>query len=96
MTSGKAGWQCVTPGCGKARYRGEYCDSCSRRDLKRQRAAGTSQPAGSGAFIREPKREVRAVVYPTGAMRWGEAQREQEMTDGKQRWWVIAQERIAA
>lgn len=68
-----AGRQCVTRGCGRARYRGEWCDACYRRALKTQR---------------EPAKVIHATVYPTGQVRRGEARPEQEMTDGRQRWWV--------
>lgn len=45
-----------------------------------------------------PKRtpqDIRTTVYPTGETRWAEGQRQTEMTDGRQTWWVGAMEEAA-
>lgn len=70
-------WTCVV--CGKASCRGgEFCAAWTERKVS----------AGSGAYLREPKREAQAKVYATGGTRRLDGVQEREMTDGSQRWWV--------
>jgi hypothetical protein len=74
----KAIWQCVTPGCRRARFAGDVCGACAK------------QTGGPRAI-----RVTRSTVYPTGETRTEEAQREVEMTDGRQIWWIGAREEAA-
>lgn len=69
----KAIWQCVTPGCRRARFAGDVCGACAK-------------VTGGPRAIKV----TRSTVYATGATRAGEARREVEMTDGRQRWWVAS------
>lgn len=69
---------CETPGCGRARYRGDLCDACYRRALKAERAAE------KGTTV------VRTAVWSTGDLRWTDGRREAAYTDGRQTWWAVA------
>ena len=37
-------------------------------------------------------KEIRPAVHPTGETRRVDGQPQSEMTDGRQRWWAVAQE----
>ena len=71
----KMGWQCVTPGCRRAKYKGDTCGTCAK----------AAQP-------RQPPRDIRATVYPTGETRRADGTDQVEYTDGRQRWWVSGSE----
>ena len=75
----KQDWQCVTPGCGRAKYQGDWCPGCARKNTPRPLVVRTRKI--------EPPR-----TWPTGETRRAEGQSQAEMTDGRQRWWVSAME----
>lgn len=64
--------KCATPGCGRAIYRGTWCDRCYRRELK----------------SRQPAKVVVASTWETGMTRRLDGQDERQMTDGSMTWWV--------
>lgn len=88
MTKGKAGWQCVTVGCGRAKHRGDLCDACARRKSEPPALKAPKVPPA-------PKAEIKPRIYPTGETRWLDGRQEMEITDGQQRWWVSTQEEAA-
>lgn len=81
MTQGKAGWQCSVLHCTRAVYQEEVCVGCWRK--RRNVTAGLVQRDSTG---------VIKGIRPTGETRTSDGQRQAEMTDGRQRWWVGAME----
>lgn len=81
MTKGKPNWQCVTRYCGEPKADGDLCETCART------------PGGKravNAYTPPPKPECAPKVYATGATRRLDGRNEQQMTDGRQQWWVGA------
>lgn len=73
-------WQCVTPGCRRAKYTGETCGTCAK----------AAQPKRG-----RPPQDIHRTVYPTGETRRADGQDQVEYTDGRQTWWTHATEAAA-